>query len=144
MPAGYAANGVARAKGVGCVVVTFTVGGQCVISAVAGARSELQETLICITRKSDVTYLTEDCGRSVVLACRLCSRWVCTGHATGVCVVTSRMTGAFLRRCHASSKHAFSVSHSRRVPLQAMQQMDMHAQREWGVWWSHSQWEASA
>jgi len=62
VPAGYAANGVARAKGVGCVVVTFTVGGQCVISAVAGARSELQETLICITRKSDFTYLTEIVG----------------------------------------------------------------------------------
>ncbi len=38
--AGYAADGYARAKGVGCCVVTFCVGGFSVINAVAGAYSE--------------------------------------------------------------------------------------------------------
>eukprot|EP00897_Mesotaenium_endlicherianum_P009183 jgi/Mesen1/8293/ME000045S07742 len=38
--AGYAADGYARAKGVACVVVTFTVGGLSVINAIAGAYSE--------------------------------------------------------------------------------------------------------
>mmetsp|Transcript_10882 Transcript_10882/g.19058 ORF Transcript_10882/g.19058 Transcript_10882/m.19058 type:complete len:575 (+) Transcript_10882:67-1791(+) len=37
--AGYAADGYARAVGVGCVVVTFTVGGLSVINAIAGAYS---------------------------------------------------------------------------------------------------------
>lgn len=35
--AGYAADGYARAKGVGCCVVTFTVGGLSAINAIAGA-----------------------------------------------------------------------------------------------------------
>lgn len=38
--AGYAADGYARAKGVGCCVVTFCVGGFSVFNAVAGAYSE--------------------------------------------------------------------------------------------------------
>ncbi|KAL9255209.1 Pyruvate decarboxylase 4-like protein [Drosera capensis] len=38
--AGYAADGYARAKGVGACVVTFTVGGLSVINAIAGAYSE--------------------------------------------------------------------------------------------------------
>lgn len=38
--AGYAADGYARKRGVGCVAVTFTVGGLSVINAVAGAASE--------------------------------------------------------------------------------------------------------
>ena len=38
--AGYAADGYARVKGIGCVMVTFTVGGLSVINAVAGAYSE--------------------------------------------------------------------------------------------------------
>ncbi|CAL8464627.1 g4162 [Coccomyxa elongata] len=46
--AGYAADGYARAKGVGCVVVTFTVGGLSAINAVAGAMSE-HLPVICIT-----------------------------------------------------------------------------------------------
>ncbi|KAG6516003.1 hypothetical protein ZIOFF_026450 [Zingiber officinale] len=38
--AGYAADGYARARGVGACVVTFTVGGLSVINAIAGAYSE--------------------------------------------------------------------------------------------------------
>ncbi|KAK9816456.1 hypothetical protein WJX72_000539 [[Myrmecia] bisecta] len=45
--AGYAAEGYARARGIGCVVVTFTVGGLSVINAVAGAYSE-NLPLLCI------------------------------------------------------------------------------------------------
>ncbi|CAN6482732.1 unnamed protein product [Victoria cruziana] len=45
--AGYAADGYARAKGVGACVVTFTVGGLSVINAIAGAYSE-NLPLICI------------------------------------------------------------------------------------------------
>lgn len=45
--AGYAADGYARARGVGACVVTFTVGGLSVINAVAGAYSE-SLPLICI------------------------------------------------------------------------------------------------
>lgn len=45
---GYAADGYARAKGIGCVVVTFTVGGLSVLNAVAGAMSE-HLPVICIT-----------------------------------------------------------------------------------------------
>lgn len=45
--AGYAADGYARAKGVACVVVTFTVGGLSVINAIAGAYSE-SLPVICI------------------------------------------------------------------------------------------------
>ncbi|ERN05331.1 hypothetical protein AMTRI_Chr08g208880 [Amborella trichopoda] len=45
--AGYAADGFARAKGVGACVVTFTVGGLSVINAIAGAYSE-NLPVICI------------------------------------------------------------------------------------------------
>ncbi|KAK4487628.1 hypothetical protein RD792_005720 [Penstemon davidsonii] len=45
--AGYAADGYARAKGVGACVVTFTVGGLSVLNAIAGAYSE-NLPLICI------------------------------------------------------------------------------------------------
>eukprot|EP00891_Asterochloris_glomerata_P007803 jgi/Astpho2/7803/Aster-06094 len=45
--AGYAADGYARAKGVGCCVVTFTVGGLSVINAIAGAYSE-DLPVICV------------------------------------------------------------------------------------------------
>ncbi|KAL4428395.1 hypothetical protein ABPG75_002484 [Micractinium tetrahymenae] len=45
--AGYAADGYARAKGVGCCVVTFTVGGLSVINAIAGAYAE-NLPVICI------------------------------------------------------------------------------------------------
>ncbi|XP_026392057.1 pyruvate decarboxylase 1-like [Papaver somniferum] len=45
--AGYAADGYARAKGVGACVVTFTVGGLSVINAIAGAYSE-DLPVICI------------------------------------------------------------------------------------------------
>ncbi|KAG6692503.1 hypothetical protein I3842_10G117900 [Carya illinoinensis] len=45
--AGYAADGYARAKGVGVCVVTFTVGGLSVINAIAGAYSE-NLPVICI------------------------------------------------------------------------------------------------
>lgn len=38
--AGYAADGYARAKGIGCLVVTYTVGGLSALNAVAGAASE--------------------------------------------------------------------------------------------------------
>lgn len=38
--AGYAADGYARRKGVGCCVVTFCVGGLSVINAIAGAYAE--------------------------------------------------------------------------------------------------------
>ncbi|KAK9152966.1 hypothetical protein Sjap_000446 [Stephania japonica] len=38
--AGYAADGYARAKGVGACIVTFTVGGLSLINAIAGAYSE--------------------------------------------------------------------------------------------------------
>ena len=50
---GYAADGFARARGIGCVVVTFTVGGLSVINAVAGAMSE-HLPLICITGEGRV------------------------------------------------------------------------------------------
>ena len=45
--AGYAADGYARARGVGACVVTFTVGGLSVLNAVAGAYSE-NLPVICI------------------------------------------------------------------------------------------------
>ncbi|KAL2494906.1 Pyruvate decarboxylase 1 [Forsythia ovata] len=45
--AGYAADGYARAKGVGACVVTFTVGGLSVLNAIAGACSE-NLPVICI------------------------------------------------------------------------------------------------
>nr|CAB3459057.1 unnamed protein product [Digitaria exilis] len=45
--AGYAADGYARARGVGAVVVTFTVGGLSVLNAIAGAYSE-NLPVICI------------------------------------------------------------------------------------------------
>jgi pyruvate decarboxylase len=45
--AGYAADGYARAKGVGVCVVTFTVGGLSVLNAIAGAYSE-NLPVICI------------------------------------------------------------------------------------------------
>lgn len=45
--AGYAADGYARANGVGACVVTFTVGGLSVINAIAGAYSE-NLPVICI------------------------------------------------------------------------------------------------
>ncbi|XP_006363624.1 pyruvate decarboxylase 1-like [Solanum tuberosum] len=45
--AGYAADGYARAHGVGACVVTFTVGGLSVLNAIAGAYSE-NLPLICI------------------------------------------------------------------------------------------------
>ena len=37
---GYAADGYARKKGVGCAVVTFCVGGFSILNAIAGAYSE--------------------------------------------------------------------------------------------------------
>ncbi|KAL2492735.1 Pyruvate decarboxylase 4 [Abeliophyllum distichum] len=45
--AGYAADGYARARGVGAFVVTFTVGGLSLLNAVAGAYSE-NLPVICI------------------------------------------------------------------------------------------------
>ncbi|KAM3373950.1 pyruvate decarboxylase 2-like [Capsicum galapagoense] len=45
--AGYAADGYARARGVGACVVTFTVGGLSVINAIGGAYSE-NLPIICI------------------------------------------------------------------------------------------------
>ncbi|GAU39599.1 hypothetical protein TSUD_384820 [Trifolium subterraneum] len=45
--AGYAADGYARAKGVGACVVTFTVGGLSILNAIAGAYSE-NLPVICI------------------------------------------------------------------------------------------------
>lgn len=45
--AGYAADGYARRRGVGCCAVTFTVGGLSVINAIAGAYSE-NLPVICI------------------------------------------------------------------------------------------------
>ncbi|XP_057950200.1 pyruvate decarboxylase 1-like [Malania oleifera] len=45
--AGYAADGYARARGVGACVVTFTVGGLSVLNAIAGAFSE-NLPVICI------------------------------------------------------------------------------------------------
>lgn len=45
--AGYAADGYARARGIGACVVTFTVGGLSVINAIAGSYSE-NLPLICI------------------------------------------------------------------------------------------------
>jgi len=46
--AGYAADGYARARGVGACAVTFTVGGLSVLNAIAGAYSE-NLPVICIT-----------------------------------------------------------------------------------------------
>uniref|UniRef100_A0A7S0YE52 pyruvate decarboxylase n=1 Tax=Polytomella parva TaxID=51329 RepID=A0A7S0YE52_9CHLO len=46
--AGYAADGYARRRGIGCVTVTFCVGGFSVINAVAGAYSE-DLPLVCIS-----------------------------------------------------------------------------------------------
>ena len=46
--AGYAADGYARARGVACVIATFTVGGLSLLNAVAGAFSE-RLPLIVIT-----------------------------------------------------------------------------------------------
>ncbi|KAL3146995.1 Pyruvate decarboxylase 2 [Trebouxia sp. C0009 RCD-2024] len=48
LEAGYAADGYARAKGVGCLAVTFTVGGLSAINAVAAAYAE-DLPVICIT-----------------------------------------------------------------------------------------------
>ena len=45
---GYAADGYARAQGIGCVAVTFTVGGLSVINAIAGAMSE-HLPVVCLT-----------------------------------------------------------------------------------------------
>lgn len=45
--AGYAADGYARARGVGACVATFTVGGLSIINAIAGAYSE-NLPVICI------------------------------------------------------------------------------------------------
>ena len=45
--AGYAADGYARARGVGACAVTFTVGGLSVLNAIAGAYSE-NLPVICI------------------------------------------------------------------------------------------------
>ncbi|KAH6757019.1 Thiamine pyrophosphate dependent pyruvate decarboxylase family protein [Perilla frutescens var. hirtella] len=45
--AGYAADGYARARGVGACIVTFTVGGLSVLNAIAGAYSE-NLPVICI------------------------------------------------------------------------------------------------
>ncbi|KAM1055676.1 hypothetical protein ACFX13_029877 [Malus domestica] len=45
--AGYAADGYARARGVGACVVTFTVGGLSVLNAIAGAYSE-NLPVICV------------------------------------------------------------------------------------------------
>ncbi|KAJ4731509.1 Pyruvate decarboxylase [Rhynchospora pubera] len=45
--AGYAADGYARARGVGACVVTFTVGGLSVLNAIAGAYSENLPELRC-------------------------------------------------------------------------------------------------
>ncbi|XP_073137035.1 pyruvate decarboxylase 1 [Henckelia pumila] len=45
--AGYAADGYARARGVGACVVTFTVGGLSVLNAIAGAYSE-NLPVVCI------------------------------------------------------------------------------------------------
>lgn len=45
--AGYAADGYARARGVGACVVTFTVGGLSIINAIAGTYSE-NLPVICI------------------------------------------------------------------------------------------------
>ncbi|KAI4305305.1 hypothetical protein L6164_028678 [Bauhinia variegata] len=45
--AGYAADGYARARGVGACVVTFTVGGLSILNAIAGAYSE-NLPIICI------------------------------------------------------------------------------------------------
>ncbi|KAK4799683.1 hypothetical protein SAY86_025048 [Trapa natans] len=45
--AGYAADGYARARGVGACAVTFTVGGLSIINAIAGAYSE-NLPIICI------------------------------------------------------------------------------------------------
>ncbi|KAL0429114.1 UNVERIFIED_CONTAM: Pyruvate decarboxylase 2 [Sesamum radiatum] len=45
--AGYAADGYARARGVGACVVTFTVGGLSILNAIAGAYSE-HLPVICI------------------------------------------------------------------------------------------------
>jgi pyruvate decarboxylase len=39
--AGYAADGYARVQGVGCLVVTYTVGGLSAINAVAGEAREV-------------------------------------------------------------------------------------------------------
>jgi pyruvate decarboxylase len=45
---GYAADGYARVKGLGCCVVTFTVGSLSAINAVAGAYAE-NLPIICVT-----------------------------------------------------------------------------------------------
>ncbi|KAK9714588.1 hypothetical protein RND81_06G105900 [Saponaria officinalis] len=60
--AGYAADGYARARGVGACVVTFTVGGLSVINAIAGAYSE-NLPVICIVGGPN----SNDFGTSLVL-----------------------------------------------------------------------------
>nr|CAD1841907.1 unnamed protein product [Ananas comosus var. bracteatus] len=56
--AGYAADGYARARGVGACVVTFTVGGLSVLNAIAGAYSENLPELRC--------FQTVTCYQAVV------------------------------------------------------------------------------
>lgn len=48
---GYAADGYARGKGVGCCVVTFTVGGLSVINAIAGVQAPVgRSPAVLLTR----------------------------------------------------------------------------------------------
>lgn len=60
--AGYAADGYARARGVGACVVTFTVGGLSILNAIAGAYSE-NLPIICIVGGPN----TNDYGTSRIL-----------------------------------------------------------------------------
>ena len=53
--AGYAADGYARARGVGACVFTFTVGGLSALNAIAGAYSE-NLPLICIVGGPNSNY----------------------------------------------------------------------------------------
>jgi hypothetical protein len=77
--AGYAADGYARAKGVGCCAVTFTVGGLSVINAIAGAYSE-NLPVICLVGGVN-SKLSSPCNDSIEENCRC--------YQTGTLLVTS-------------------------------------------------------
>ncbi|KAI4318240.1 hypothetical protein L6164_026028 [Bauhinia variegata] len=60
--AGYAADGYARARGVGACITTFTVGGLSILNAIAGAYSE-NLSIICIVEGPN----TNDYGTKRIL-----------------------------------------------------------------------------
>ncbi|KAI3428523.1 hypothetical protein D9Q98_007346 [Chlorella vulgaris] len=70
--AGYAADGFARVRGVGCAVVTFTVGGLSLINAIAGAYAE-SLPVICVVGGPNSNDLTA--GRSRLVHHTIGNKW---------------------------------------------------------------------